>query len=191
MINTTMQDNLKAARLAARTATDTGKSRAHLVTLERGFLNKPILTAHVSTDVGTAKDRRSVLASLRKANTGMATRLKKHRQSKLEAAQTLEDFVGRYGDAEIVYDPTQVVSRIRALVGLAKNLRATFTSEELIGTYWDATQRCAYIVLDHTRYFTDRKIQSIDIKSAEDRAKAVIHYFEHRGLHRTDGSFVI
>ncbi|MFY9210682.1 MAG: hypothetical protein WAO69_06110, partial [Aestuariivita sp.] len=48
------------------------------------------------------------------------------------------------------------------------------TSEELIGTYWDATQRCAYIVLDHTRYFTDRKIQSIDIKSAEDRAKAVI-----------------
>ncbi len=170
----TLQDTV--ARIAGQT---TG-SRAHLVTIERGMFNQPVLTAHVTTGVGSAKERRSVLAALRGADTGMKCRLRQHQQRKLEGARTLEDFIARYGAAEIVFDPTKVVSRTAALVGFAHDIRRAFTVDELIGTYWDAKERTAYIVLDPKCFFSDARIKGADIIDAEARAKdAIATYLEN------------
>lgn len=164
----------------ARTAGQTTGSRAHLVTADVDLFNRPVLTAHVTTGVGTAKERRSVLGALRGANTGMKCRLKQHQQQKFEAARTLEDFVGRYGQSEIVFDPTQVVSRTRALVTLACDIRTAFNSDEVIGTYLDAEARTIYVVLDPSRFFTDHKITGGDILAAEARTKdAISTYLEN------------
>ena len=174
--------DIAATRQSVQKAAQTGKSRAHLITVDRGLFNKPVLTAHMASGVSSARDRRAALNALRSSETGLACRVKQHSQRKIENAKTLETFVGRYGQSEIVFDPTQVVTRTRALVQLSRDLRARFTEKELIGTYWDSVERNVFVVLDSRAYFSDSKVKGSDLVAAEDRAKEAIEtYLAHDG----------
>lgn len=174
-----MEHDFNAQETRFRKIGMSSQCRPHLVTLEKGMFGKPVLTAHISTGVGSSKARKAVLSELRQIEGDARCAMKQHKQSKLETAPSLEDFASRYGNSEIVFDPTKVVSRTRALVSFAHDIRAEFTQDELVGVYWDAALRTAYVVLDPSAYFSDKKIKGTDIKAAEARvAQAARSYIE-------------
>ena len=135
--------SLKAPIFLARSETRDGKTVVSLHSSE------PSLPA------GLVGDAEKLLGA---SDGSVSCHVKRHSVRSLFKPKSLEALTSRFGQGEIVYDPTRIVSRMTSLVGLARSIRLSLSSK--IGAIgFESRRRTLYVILD--RQAQDHSVDSL------------------------------
>lgn len=142
-------ENLKlvAAPVFAATLTNTSKGS--------------VLTVHVSSVSG----RRQVEASIRAA-VGGGTKVRFHSPASLTAPRSLERLVRKFKCDEIIYDPTQAMSRAKALVDGASAVRVSLGTK-LAGLFYAPRLRTLFVALSTQKLASADKVKIAELADIE------------------------
>ena len=119
------------------------------------------LTVHVSAVSG----RRQVEASI-KAAVGASAKVRFHSPASLTAPRSLERLVRKFKCDEIIYDPTQAMSRAKALVDGASAVRASLGSK-LSGLFYAPRLRTLYVALSSQKLAIADKVKIAELAEIE------------------------
>ena len=128
------------------------------------LVNSPkgaILTVHVSS----VQNRKSLASSI-VAATGPATKVRFHSPASLTAPRSLERLVRRFKCDEIIYDPTQAMSRAKALVDGGAAVRASLGSK-LTGLFYAPRLRTLYVALNSRQLAVGDKLRISELTAIE------------------------
>ena len=97
---------------------------------------------------------------------GGATKVRFHSPASLTAPRSLERLVKRLGCGEIIYDPTQALSRAKALVDGGSAVRASL-GDKLGGLFYAPRQRALYVALNSKRLAAGDKVKVAELAAIE------------------------
>ena len=120
-----------------------------------------MLTVHVSS----VPQRKALISSI-VAAVGERVKVRFHTASSLTTPRSLERLVKRFRCDEIVYDPTQSMSRARALVDGATAMRASL-GEKLSGLFYAPRLRTLYVALNSKQLAVGDKIRVAELADIE------------------------
>ena len=121
-----------------------------------GGISTPVLAAnwrdsgktlhvHVAAGVGRSRAKAEILAAL--ANAGIArVRIHFHTSRDLTAPRSLERLIANLGDGEIAHDPTEAITRAKALVAASHSVRASLT-DAIGGIFFAPRTRTLFVSL--------------------------------------------
>ena len=133
--------SLKAPVFLARSESRAGKT---VLTLHSG---EPALSSQLAA-----------VAQKELGSDKIAVRVRRHAMRDLLRPKSLEDLGRRFGEGEIVYDPTRIVTRAALLVSLARSIRRALPAKvKAIG--FETRRRTLYVILDGRTQ--DRSTQSL------------------------------
>lgn len=121
----------------------------------------PVLTVHVSS----VQNRKVVAASIIAA-TGPGTKVRFHSAASLTAPRSLERLVRRFKCDEIIYDPTQAMSRAKALVDGGVAVRASL-GNKLTGLFYAPRLRTLYVALNSRHLAVGDKLRISELTAIE------------------------
>ena len=137
--NLVEQLRLIAAPIFAATWTETAKGG--------------LLTVHVSS----VPQRKSVATSIL-SSVGTDARVRFHTAASLTAPRSLERLVKRFKGGEILFDPTQAMTRAKALVDGGTAVRASL-GEKLSGLFYAPRSRTLFVALNSKRLAIGDKVK--------------------------------
>jgi hypothetical protein len=120
-----------------------------------------IITVHVSS----VAQKKSVESSIRSA-LGMPVRVRFHSAASLTAPRSLEKLVRRFKCDEIIYDPTEAMTRAKALVDGAASVRASLGSK-LAGVFYAPRLRTLYVALSSKALAVGEKVKIAELADIE------------------------
>ena len=120
-----------------------------------------VLVVHVSS-----VPQRKMVAFLIVSALGGATKVRFHSPASLTAPRSLERLVKRLGRGEIIYDPTQALSRAKALVDGGSAVRASL-GDKLGGLFYAPRQRALYVALNSKRLAAGDKVKVAELAAIE------------------------
>ena len=120
-----------------------------------------IVTVHVSS----VAQKKSVESSIRSA-LGMPVRVRFHSAASLTAPRSLEKLVRRFKCDEIIYDPTEAMTRAKALVDGAASVRASLGSK-LAGVFYAPRLRTLYVALSSKALAVGEKVKIAELADIE------------------------
>lgn len=120
-----------------------------------------IVTVHVSS----VAQKKSVESSIRSA-MGMPVRVRFHSAASLTAPRSLEKLVRRFKCDEIIYDPTEAMTRAKALVDGAASVRASLGSK-LAGVFYAPRLRTLYVALSSKALAVGDKVRIAELADIE------------------------
>lgn len=141
-------------------------ARSHLVTAKRDAFGRTIVTAHTVKSVASRKDNKALLAELKASGLNATVKVRSHADRKIASATSLQSLLARYEGSDFLHDPTGAFGRSAELVDFAQNIRASL-SDKVAGIYWNTKLRTAFVVLDHTKFFADKKVKIADLTETE------------------------
>jgi hypothetical protein len=119
------------------------------------------LTVHVPTGVS----RKSVVEAV-KAAVGPDAHVRFHSPASLTSPRSLERLVRRFACDEIVYDPTQSMTRAKALVDGSAAVRALL-GRKVTGLFYAPRQRTLYVALNSSELAVGDKIKVAELAVIE------------------------
>ncbi len=158
-----MSDGMKN-RIAQVCSASAAKS--HLVTSRRDAFGRTVVTAHTVKSVASRKDNKALLADLKASGLNATIRVRSHADRKIAGATSLQSLLARYEGTDFLHDPTGAFGRSAELLDFAQNIRASL-GEKVAGIYWNTQLRTAFVVLNHTKFFKEKKVKTSDLASAE------------------------
>lgn len=120
-----------------------------------------IVTVHVSA----VAQRKSVESSIRAA-VGAPVRVRFHSAASLTAPRSLEKLVRRFKCDEVIYDPTEAMTRAKALVDGATSVRASLGSK-LVGLFYAPRLRTLYVALSSKALAIGDKVKIAELADIE------------------------
>ncbi len=141
-------------------------ARSHLVTHKRDAFGRTIVTAHTVKSVASRRDHKALLADLKASGLKATFKIRSHADRKIANATSLESLLARYEGTAFLHDPTGAFGRSAELLAFAETIR-TSLGEKVAGIYWNTQRRTAFVVLNHTKFFTDKKVKTTDLAGAE------------------------
>ncbi len=146
-------------------------ANSHLVTSRRDAFGRTLITAHTVKSVASREDNKALLADLKASGLNATIRVRSHADRKIASATSLQSLLARYEGTDFLYDPTGAFGRSAELLNFAQNIRASL-GEKVAGIYWNTQLRTAFVVLNHTKFFTDKKVKTADLASAESAVRS-------------------
>jgi hypothetical protein len=130
------------------------------------------LVVHVSTTSGRRQLKSNIINALK--NIGVEnTAVRFHATSALMSPRSLEALVAKLADGEIAYDPTQSLTRAKALVDASHAVRASL-GERLRGLFYAPHLRTYYVTLEPSRVIAGDKVKVAELASIERAVIAAI-----------------
>ncbi len=127
--------------------------------------SKATLNVHVGACASRAKAKAEILSAL--ANAGVArVRVHFHTARDLTAPRSLERLVGHFGDGEIAYDPTEAISRAKALVTASHTVR-TAIADAIGGIFFAPRTRTLFVTLAGKRFAGIDKFKVAELAAIE------------------------
>lgn len=120
-----------------------------------------VLTVHVSS----VPQRKVVVAAIVSA-VGAAAKVRFHTPAELTAPRSLERLVKRFKCDEIIYDPTQSMSRAKALVDGGVAVRASL-GEKLSGLFYAPRLRTLYVALNSAKLAVGDRVRVGELAEIE------------------------
>lgn len=145
-------------------------ARSHLVTAKRDAFGRTIVTAHTVKSVASRKDNKALLAELKASGLNATIKVRSHADRKIASAKSLQSLLARYEGSDFLHDPTGAFGRSAELVDFAQNIRASL-SDKVAGIYWNTQLRTAFVVLNHTKFFADKKVKIADLAETENAVR--------------------
>jgi hypothetical protein len=102
---------------------DCSSLRAETLSLGRFTMNERSLSVRQAAIVATRSGNRTTWHTLRREKLEHGACVRRHDANALDGVKSLEGLLGRFGDSEIVYDPTGAFERARRLVTAARSAR--------------------------------------------------------------------
>ncbi len=130
------------------------------------------LTVHASA----GRAQRALKLSLRNALNGIGVervRIKFHAPSALLSPRSLERLIEKFAGSEIAYDPTNSLSRAKALVEASHAVRASLT-DKVRGLYYAPMLRTYYVTLEASRVIVGDKVKVSELASIERAVLAAV-----------------
>ncbi|MDZ4866183.1 MAG: hypothetical protein SGI91_02570 [Alphaproteobacteria bacterium] len=126
---------------------------------------KTELVVHASAARGQRELRLNIISALN--SIGVASvKVNFHPVSSLLSPKSLERLVAKFAGSKIVYDPTQSLSRAKALVEASHAVR-TALSERIRGLYYAPRLRTYYVTLESSRVVVGDKVKVSELASIE------------------------
>lgn len=129
--------------------------------------SKATLNVHVGASANRAKAKTEILAAL--TNAGVSrVRVHFHTARDLTAPRSLERLVGHFGTGDVVYDPTEAISRAKALVEASRTMRVSL-ADTIEGIFFAPQARTLFVKLGGKRFAGLEKAKVGDLASIERR----------------------
>ena len=112
--------------------------------------NKSILSVHVGANAGRSKAKAEILTALAAVRVSRV-RLYFHTGRDLTAPRSLERLIAQFGTGDVVYDPTESISRAKALVAASRKVRESLT-EAIAGIFFAPRTRTLFVSLAGKRF---------------------------------------
>ncbi|MFM9864173.1 MAG: hypothetical protein ACKVRO_11250 [Micropepsaceae bacterium] len=123
------------------------------------------LNVHIGACANRTKAKAEVLAGL--ANAGMSrVRVHFHTGRDLTAPRSLERLVAHFGDGEVVYDPTEAISRAKALVAASQSVRTSLV-DAIAGIFFAPQARTLFVSLGGKRFAATDKLKVAELAAIE------------------------
>jgi hypothetical protein len=126
---------------------------------------KTELVVHASSGRGQRELKTSIISALSSIGVGKV-KIQFHAVSSLLSPKSLERLVAKFAGAKIVYDPTQSLSRAKALVEASRAVRTSLT-DKVRGLYYAPRLRTYYVTLEASRVVVGDKIKVSELASIE------------------------
>lgn len=126
---------------------------------------KTELVVHASAARGQRELRLNIISALN--SIGVASvKVNFHPVSSLLSPKSLERLVAKFAGSKIVYDPTQSLSRAKALVEASHALRAAL-SDRIRGLFYAPRLRTYYVALESSRVVVGDKVKVSELAAIE------------------------
>lgn len=126
---------------------------------------KTELVVHASAARGQRELRLNIISALNSIGVA-AVKVNFHPVSSLLSPKSLERLVAKFAGSKIVYDPTQSLSRAKALVEASHAVR-TGLSDRIQGLYYAPRLRTYYVTLEASRVIVGDKVKVSELASIE------------------------
>ena len=123
------------------------------------------LTVHASAGRGQAALKAGVLGALKSIGVE-AVRVKIHAASALLSPRSLERLIAKFASNEIAYEPTNSLTRAKALVEASHTVRASL-SDRIRGLYYAPQLRTFYVTLEPSRVIVGDKVKVSELAAIE------------------------
>lgn len=131
------------------------------------------LTVHASAGRGQAALKAGVLGALKGVGID-GVRVKFHAASALLSPRSLERLVQKFARNDIAYDPTQSLTRAKALVEASHTVRASL-SDKVRGLYYAPALRTYYVTLEPSRVIVGDKLKVSELATIERAVLAAVN----------------
>lgn len=148
----------------------TSAARSHLVTGKRDAFGRTIVTAHTVKSVASRKDNKALLADLKASGLNATIKVRSHSDRKIASAASLQGLLARYEGTDFLHDPTGAFGRSAELVAFAQNIRGSL-GDKVAGIYWNTQLRTAFVILNHTKFFVEKKVKVSDLADTENAVR--------------------
>jgi hypothetical protein len=133
---------------------------------------KTELVVHASAARGQRELRLNIVSALN--SIGVASvKVNFHPVSSLLSPKSLERLVAKFAGSKIVYDPTQSLSRAKALVEASHALRAAL-SDRIRGLFYAPRLRTYYVALESSRVVVGDKVKVSELAAIERAVHAAV-----------------
>jgi hypothetical protein len=133
---------------------------------------KTELVVHASAARGQRELRLNIVSALN--SIGIASvKVNFHPVSSLLSPKSLERLVAKFAGSKIVYDPTQSLSRAKALVEASHALRAAL-SDRIRGLFYAPRLRTYYVALESSRVVVGDKVKVSELAAIERAVHAAV-----------------
>ena len=123
------------------------------------------LNVHVGACASRSQAKAEILAAL--ANAGVSrVRVHFHTARDMAAPRSLERLIAHFGGGDIVYDPTEAISRAKALVEASRKVRTSLT-DAVGGIFFAPRTRTLFVSLGGKRFAGTEKVKVADLASIE------------------------
>lgn len=130
------------------------------------------LVVHASAARGQRELRLNIVSALN--SIGVASvKVNFHPVSSLLSPKSLERLVAKFAGSKIVYDPTQSLSRAKALVEASHALRAAL-SDRIRGLFYAPRLRTYYVALESSRVVVGDKVKVSELAAIERAVHAAV-----------------
>lgn len=130
------------------------------------------LVVHVSATSGRRQLKSNILNVLTNIGVDSAT-VRFHAASALTSPRSLEGLVAKLATGEIAYDPTQALTRAKALVEASHGVRAAL-ADKLRGLFYAPHLRTYYVTLEPSRVIAGDKVKVAELALIERAVIAAI-----------------
>lgn len=124
-----------------------------------------ILNVHIGADANRSKAKAEVLSALAAAGVSRV-RVHFHTGRDLTAPRSLERLIAHFGDGEVVYDPTEAISRAKALVAASQKVRTSLV-DAIGGIFFAPRTRTLFVSLGGKRFAGADKLKIADLATVE------------------------
>lgn len=133
---------------------------------------KTELVVHASAARGQRELRLNIINALN--SIGVASvKVNFHPVSSLLSPKSLERLVAKFAGSKIVYDPTQSLSRAKALVEASRAVR-TALSDRIRGLFYAPRLRTYYVTLESSRVVVGDKVKVSELAAIERAVHAAV-----------------
>lgn len=126
---------------------------------------KTELVVHASAGRGQRELRLNIISALNSIGVA-AVKVNFHAVSSLLSPKSLERLVSKFAGSKIVYDPTQSLSRAKALVEASHAVRAAL-GDRIRGLFYAPRLRTYYVTLESSRVVVGDKVKVSELASIE------------------------
>ncbi len=127
--------------------------------------DRGVMKVHVGTVTNRSSAKAEILAAL--VNVGVSrVRVQFHTARDLTAPRSLERLIGNFGRGEIVYDPTQAITRAQTLVAASRRVRTSLT-DAVGGVFFAPRTRTLFVALDSKRFGGTEKLKVAELALVE------------------------
>lgn len=130
------------------------------------------LTVHASAGRGQRALKAGVLNALSAIGVGNV-RVRFHAASALLSPRSLERLVQKFANSDIAYDPTNALSRAKALVEASHAVRASL-ADKIRGLYYAPMLRTYYVTLEASRVIVGDKVKVSELATIERAVLAAV-----------------
>lgn len=141
-------------------------TRAFYIGADRTRSGKQVVTVHAARSVVSRAEMNMLRNDILQTGEAAYVKLRRHRDSVLQRARSIEKFVKDFGHERSVFDATGAVDRGHALVDFAGRMRREL-GEKLTGIYWNSRWRTAYVVLAHKHFIRDGILREAELAAME------------------------
>lgn len=124
-----------------------------------------ILNVHIGACTSQSKAKSEVLSAIRSAGVSRV-RVHFHTGRDLTAPRSLERLVAHFGHGEVVYDPTDAITRAKALVAASQKVRASLV-DAIGGIFFAPKTRTLFVSLGGKRFAGADKLKVADLATVE------------------------
>ena len=133
----------------------------------------PRLTLHVARPSDRQSLQREAAAAMARAGVAVECRVRPLDHRCLDLACTLQDVMRSFAHGEIVYDPTESISRTKALLDLSQRLRSAL-GYGLRGVYLEPDSRTLYLACRPKEFLEGGAVDDAKQQRVEADAKAAV-----------------